>query len=48
LHKSVLIVDDEQLLARTLSNVLREADIARIAGSAEEAERAVFAMRRSI
>ena len=42
--KSVLIVDDEQLLVRTLSNVLREAGY-RIstAGSAEEAEKRAFA-----
>src|SRR5688572_11124682 len=40
LHKSVLIVDDEQLLARTLSTVLREAGYRTVvAGSAEEAER---------
>jgi DNA-binding response OmpR family regulator len=43
LHKSVLIVDDEQLLARTLSTVLREAGYRTVvAGSAEEAERYVF------
>jgi DNA-binding response OmpR family regulator len=44
LSKSVLIVDDEQLLVRTLSNVLRESGY-RIttAGSAEEAERRAFA-----
>jgi DNA-binding response OmpR family regulator len=43
LHKSVLIVDDEQLLARTLSTVLREAGYRTVvAGSAEEAERHVF------
>jgi DNA-binding response OmpR family regulator len=43
LHKSVLIVDDEQLLARTLSTVLREAGYTTVvAGSAEEAERHVF------
>ena len=41
--KSVLIVDDEQLLARTLSTVLREAGYRTIvAGSAEQAERHVF------
>lgn len=40
MHKSVLIVDDEQLLARTLSTVLREAGYRTVvAGSAEEAER---------
>lgn len=44
MHKSVLIVDDEQLLARTLSNVLREAGYRTVvAGSAEEAESHVFA-----
>jgi DNA-binding response OmpR family regulator len=44
LPKSVLIVDDEQLLVRTLSNVLRESGY-RIAtaGSAEDAERRAFA-----
>lgn len=44
LSKSVLIVDDEQLLVRTLSNVLRESGY-RIAtaGSAEDAERRAFA-----
>jgi len=44
LSKSVLIVDDEQLLVRTLSNVLRESGY-RIttAGSAEEADRRAFA-----
>jgi DNA-binding response OmpR family regulator len=43
LSKSVLIVDDEQLLARTLSTVLREAGYRTIvAGSAEEAEPHVF------
>jgi DNA-binding NtrC family response regulator len=43
LHKSVLIVDDEQLLARTLSIVLREAGYRTVvAGSAEEAEHHVF------
>ncbi len=43
MHKSVLIVDDEQLLARTLSTVLREAGYRTVvAGSAEEAERHVF------
>lgn len=42
--KSVLIVDDEQLLVRTLSNVLRESGY-RIAtaGSAEEADKRAFA-----
>ena len=44
MDKSVLIVDDEQLLARTLSTVLREAGYRTVvAGSAEEAERHVFA-----
>jgi len=43
LRKSVLIVDDEQLLARTLSTVLREAGYRTVvAGSAEEAESHVF------
>ncbi len=43
MHKSVLIVDDEQLLARTLSTVLREAGYRTVvAGSAEDAERHVF------
>jgi len=44
LSKSVLIVDDEQLLVRTLSNALRESGY-RIAtaGSAEDAERRAFA-----
>lgn len=43
MHKSVLIVDDEQLLARTLSTVLREAGYRTVvAGSAEEAEPHVF------
>ena len=41
--KSVLIVDDEKLLVRTLSNVLREAGYRiAVAGSAEQAERHVF------
>ena len=43
MHKSVLIVDDEQHLARTLSTVLREAGYQTVvAGSAEEAEGYVF------
>ena len=44
MSKSVLIVDDEQLLVRTLSNVLRESGY-RIstAGSAEDAEKRAFA-----
>jgi two-component system response regulator AtoC len=43
LDKSVLIVDDEQLLARTLSTVLREAGYRTVvAGSAEDAEQHVF------
>jgi DNA-binding response OmpR family regulator len=43
LRKSVLIVDDEKLLARTLSTVLREAGYRiTVAGSAEQAERHVF------
>jgi DNA-binding NtrC family response regulator len=43
LSRSVLIVDDEQLLVRTLSSVLKEAGY-RIAaaGSAEQAERHIF------
>lgn len=41
--KSVLIVDDEKLLVRTLSSVLREAGYRiAVAGSAEQAERHVF------
>lgn len=43
MRKSVLIVDDEKLLARTLSTVLREAGYRiTVAGSAEQAERHVF------
>lgn len=43
MRKSVLIVDDEKLLARTLSTVLREAGYRiAVAGSAEQAERHVF------
>jgi len=43
LRKSVLIVDDEKLLARTLSTALREAGYRiAVAGSAEQAERHVF------
>jgi DNA-binding response OmpR family regulator len=43
LPKSVLIVDDEKLLVRTLSSVLREAGYRiAVAGSAEQAERHVF------
>ena len=43
MRKSVLIVDDERLLARTLSTVLREAGYRiTVAGSAEQAERHVF------
>jgi len=43
LQRSVLIVDDEQLLVRTVSSVLKEAGY-RIAaaGSAEQAEKYVF------
>ncbi len=41
--KSVLIVDDEKLLVRTLSNALKEAGYKiTIAGSAEQAEKHVF------
>ncbi len=41
--KSVLIVDDEKLLVRTLSNALKEAGYRiTVAGSAEQAERHVF------
>lgn len=43
MRKSVLIVDDEKLLARTLSSALREAGYRiTVAGSAEQAERHVF------
>jgi DNA-binding NtrC family response regulator len=43
LAKSVLIVDDEKLLVRTLSNALREAGYRiAVAGSAEQADRHVF------
>lgn len=43
MRKSVLIVDDEKLLARTLSSALREAGYRiAVAGSAEQAERHVF------
>ena len=43
LPKSVLIVDDEKLLVRTLSNALKEAGYRiTIAGSAEQAEKHVF------
>ena len=42
--KSVLIVDDEKLLVRTLSNALKEAGYKiTVAGSAEQADRHVFA-----
>ena len=42
--KSVLIVDDEKLLVRTLSNALKEAGYKiTVAGSAEQAEKHVFA-----
>lgn len=41
--KSVLIVDDEKLLVRTLSNALKEAGYKiTVAGSAEQAEKHVF------
>ena len=41
--KSVLIVDDEKLLVRTLSNALKEAGYRiTVAGSAEQAERHAF------
>ena len=41
--KSVLIVDDEKLLVRTLSNALKEAGYRIVvAGSAEQAEKHVF------
>jgi DNA-binding response OmpR family regulator len=44
LPKSVLIVDDEKLLVRTLSSALKEAGYRiAVAGSAEQAERQVFA-----
>jgi DNA-binding response OmpR family regulator len=43
LPKSVLIVDDEKLLVRTLSNALKEVGYKiTIAGSAEQAEKHVF------
>jgi DNA-binding NtrC family response regulator len=43
LPKSVLIVDDEKLLVRTLSNALKEAGYRIVvAGSAEQAEKHVF------
>jgi len=43
LARSVLIVDDEQLLVRTLSCVLQEAGYRiAVAGSAEQAERQAF------
>ncbi|HEY3155722.1 MAG TPA: response regulator [Candidatus Eisenbacteria bacterium] len=41
--KSVLIVDDEKLLVRTLSNALKEAGYKiTVAGSAEQADKYVF------
>ena len=41
--KSVLIVDDEKLLVRTLSNALKEAGYRiTVAGSAEQADKYVF------
>lgn len=41
--KSVLIVDDEKLLVRTLSNALKEVGYKiTVAGSAEQAEKHVF------
>ena len=41
--RSVLIVDDEQLLLRTVSSVLKEAGYrVAVAGSAEQAEKHVF------
>jgi DNA-binding response OmpR family regulator len=43
LAKSVLIVDDEKLLVRTLSNALKEAGYKiTVAGSAEQADKYVF------
>ncbi|TMQ53851.1 MAG: response regulator [Candidatus Eisenbacteria bacterium] len=43
LPKSVLIVDDEKLLVRTLSNALKEAGYKiTVAGSAEQADKYVF------
>jgi len=43
LPKSVLIVDDEKLLVRTLSNALKEAGYRiTVAGSAEQADKYVF------
>jgi DNA-binding NtrC family response regulator len=44
LPKSVLIVDDEKLLVRTLSNALKEAGYKiTVAGSAEQADKHLFA-----
>jgi len=44
LPKSVLIVDDEKLLVRTLSNALKEAGYKiAVAGSAEQADKHIFA-----
>ena len=47
MSRSVLIVDDEQLLVRTLSSALKEAGY-RIAtaGSAEQAERHIFGQQQ--
>jgi DNA-binding NtrC family response regulator len=43
LAKSVLIVDDEKLLVRTVSNALKEAGYRiAVAGSAEQADKHVF------
>jgi DNA-binding NtrC family response regulator len=43
LAKSVLIVDDEKLLVRTLSNALKEAGYRiTVAGSAEQADKHLF------
>jgi len=43
LPKSVLIVDDEKLLVRTLSNALKEVGYKiTVAGSAEQAEKHIF------
>lgn len=43
MSRSVLIVDDEQLLVRTLSSALKEAGYRIVtAGSAEQAERHIF------
>jgi len=46
---SVLIIEDEPLIARTLSNALKEAGFdTRTAGSAEAAEKTLFAASSSV